>query len=86
MKCLERITGVFLLVAVVTYANQSGDYTYTLSGSYATITQYTGPGGTVVVPSILSGYPVAKIGSYAFNGPNALDITGVILPSSLTSM
>ena len=34
-----------------------GDYTYTVSGSNATITAYAGPGGAVNIPSTLGSSP-----------------------------
>jgi hypothetical protein len=44
------------------------NFTYTLSGTEATITGYSGPGGAVVIPSDIDGYTVTAIGSNAFYG------------------
>lgn len=47
-------------------ATQSGDYTYVVYESEATITGYSGNDETVVIPDTLGGYPVTAIGSSAF--------------------
>jgi len=60
------------------------DYTYTVSGSQATITKYNGTGGNVAIPNTLGGFPVIKIGSQAFI--NCTAITSISLPGSLTAI
>ena len=60
-----------------------GDYTYTVSGDNATITGYTGSGGTIIVPVILGNATVTSIGDSAFEGSA---VTDVILPNSITSI
>lgn len=62
----------------------SGDYTYTLSGSEATITGYAGAGGVVTVPVELDGNPVTAIGNYAFQ--NCTVLTSVSLPDGVTKI
>lgn len=44
----------------------SGSYTYTLSGSYATITGYSGNDTALTIPAKLNGYSVNAIGDYSF--------------------
>jgi hypothetical protein len=66
------------------FAAQSGDFTYSISNSSATITGYTGAGGEVAIPDILEGYPVKIIGSYAFEDSTA--ITGITVPNSVTDI
>jgi len=41
-------------------------YTYTIDGSKAVITGYTGSEESITVPQRLGGYPVTEIGDYAF--------------------
>ena len=62
----------------------SGDFTYTVSGNDATITGYTGSGGSVVIPGTIDGYTVTGIGSYAFNG--CTKITEISIPNTITSI
>jgi hypothetical protein len=49
-----------------------------------TITQYTGTGGNVTIPSSTNGYPVTCVGSNAFEGCSSL--TGVTIPNSVTNI
>ena len=48
------------------FAQQSGDFIYTVSGGTVTITKYTGSAEDVVIPSSIDGKPVVGIGDYAF--------------------
>ena len=45
-----------------------GDFKYTVSGSNATITGYTGSGGAITIPAKTNGYTVSGIGTGAFRG------------------
>ena len=80
------ITTVFLTALMCTGINAatSGNWTYTVSGSKATITGYSGTESTVVIPSELGGYPVTAIGSMAFGGCSS--ITKVEFSTSITSV
>jgi hypothetical protein len=60
------------------------EYAYTVTNGTATITQYTGPGGTVTIPAVLSGLPVTSIGTQAFFYLSSL--TNVTIPDSVTSI
>lgn len=69
----------------------SGDYTYTLSDSgEATITKYNGPGGNVVIPAFLDGYPVVSVygNGYLAGGAfyNRDDIVSVTIPNGVRSI
>lgn len=84
----KALSAVLVLALVFTFAQAGftkasayvdGPYTFTLSGSFATITKYTGPGGSLVIPENMSGsYPVVGIGSNAFSYHTTL--TSVTLP------
>ncbi len=58
-----------------------GSYTYTVTGSEATITAYTGTDVALTIPSTLGTYPVVAIGSYAFTGVNS--VTSVTIPGNV---
>lgn len=75
---------IFLSTPLTATAAQSGDFTYTSDGSAITITDYTGPGGTVTIPSTISGLPVSTIGYRAFE--NKTNLTQVTIPGSITSL
>ena len=60
-----------------------GDYTYTVENGKATIVAYAGSDADVVIPAALGGYPVEKIGEYAFE---AKTMTTVIIPEGVTEI
>ena len=91
MQLLKSI--VLLLIGCMflssyAFADQDGDYTYTVALGEATITGYTGTGGDISIPAALGGYPTVAIGDYAFsNGEiNNTTLTSVIIPSSVTTI
>jgi hypothetical protein len=63
---------------------QDADYTFEISGDYATITGYTGHGGEITIPSTLGGHPVQAIGIRAFS--NIDSIVSVIIPDGVTTI
>ncbi|MEI6131389.1 MAG: leucine-rich repeat domain-containing protein [Bacillota bacterium] len=65
-------------------AQQSGDFTYIITDSAATITKYTGAGGTVTIPSSIEGFSVSTISWGAFDGCTGL--IGVNIPNSVTTI
>ncbi|MCX6652877.1 MAG: leucine-rich repeat domain-containing protein [Methanomassiliicoccales archaeon] len=82
---LLLLLGAFFVVATDTVAADSeGDYTYTVSGGFATITGYTGTGGAITIPSTLGGYPTVAIGDYAFQ--DCTPLTSVTIPDSVISI
>ena len=81
---LSLFTGIFVSMPSARAGITEGDYTYTVAGSNATITRYTGLGGAIVIPATLGGYPVTTIGDVAFISKVAL--TSVTIPNSVTSI
>ena len=61
----------------------SSDFTYTVTAGKATITSYIGPGGELIIPATLGGYPVTGFGT-VFQGRTSL--TSVTIPDSVTSI
>ncbi len=81
--CLSAL--VLLSTTVSTLALQSGDYTYTLSGGKATITDFNSAyTGALAITNMLGDCPVTSIGGYAFFGCSGL--TGVTIPVGVTSI
>jgi hypothetical protein len=59
-------------------------FSYITNNGMLTITEYTGPGGAVVIPDKIDGMPVASIGDEAFS--NTLKVTSVTIPSGVTNI
>ena len=68
--------------------NTFGDWTYTVSGSEATITGYSGAGGAVEIPAVVDGISVVKVGdgSPPIFGYGNTTVTSVTIPDSVTSI
>jgi len=91
---MKRVLSIFLAFALVisitmventaAFAEQSGDFTYTISNSTVEITGYTGTGGAVIIPNTLGGFPVIIIGEWAFE--RSTKLTSITIPSSVTSI
>jgi hypothetical protein len=64
--------------------NPQVPYNYTTNNGTITITEYTGPGGTVTIPGTIEGLPVTSIGQPGFGG--YFGVTSVTIPSSVTSI
>jgi len=64
-------------------SSPGGDFSYTLSNdeTWLTITGYNGPGGLVIIPSEIEGYPVKIIGKEVFKDNDL--ITSVIISSGI---
>ncbi|MDD1769776.1 MAG: fibronectin type III domain-containing protein, partial [Methanomassiliicoccales archaeon] len=70
-------------------AVQEGDFLYDLYGLHgsptqANVTGYVGPGGAVVIPSTLGGFPTAVIDDYSMQFENS--ITSITIPSSVNTI
>lgn len=57
---------------------------FTTNDNAITITSYTGPGGTVVIPATINGYLVRTIGDSAFL--NASSVTSLTIPATVTNV
>jgi hypothetical protein len=67
----------------------TGDFTYTETGTAVTITGYTGSATSVTIPAQINGKPVTTIGGMIFgtNGQTAnTKITSVTIPDSVTTI
>lgn len=66
-------------------ALQEGDYMYEVGGipAVATITEYTGNGGAIMIPSSLGGFPTAIIQHEAFNNADGYKVTSVLIPNTV---
>jgi len=73
-----------LLLLALPAAVQAEDYTYMTNDGSITITSYSGPGGAVIIPDMITGLPVTSIGSYAFS--DCTSLTNVTIPNSVTSI
>jgi hypothetical protein len=71
----------FILPAIV---QAQFNYVTNSDGASVTITGYTGPGGSVVIPDTINCYPVTSIGDEAFYDYTPL--TDVIIPNSVNSI
>jgi BspA type Leucine rich repeat region (6 copies) len=77
------LTAMLLLALPAVVQAENGPFYYSVSGNTATITNYSLPGGDVVIPSVIDGYTVVAIGDFAFSG---YSITSVTIPDSVTSI
>jgi hypothetical protein len=77
---------ILVLLDLVAPTAVQAQFTYSTNagGSSITIIGYTGPGGAVTIPSNVTGLPVTGIGGLAFY--NSTNVTGVTIPSSVTTI
>ena len=61
----------------------ASSFDYTIEGNQVTIKGYYGSETAIVVPSLIEGYPVTKIGNYAFDNSNFVSVK---LPNSVQSV
>jgi len=78
----SAVLGALLLLA--SPATVQAQLGYTTINATITITGYTGPGGTVAIPSTINGLPVTSIGEEAFW--NCTRLTSVTIPNSVTAI
>jgi len=78
-KLFVLILGLLALAGTV-----RAQFFFTTNNGVITITQYTGPDGSVIIPSTTNVWPVAIIGASAFKNLSA--ITNVTIPNSITNI
>lgn len=84
-RSILLIVGAFCFNSSLLEADQSGDFTYTDTGTSITITDYPESAvGEVQVPELIAGKPVTAIGPNAFS--LCAGVTSVTLPSGLTTI
>jgi hypothetical protein len=62
----------------------AGDFDCAFGDNGVILTQYTGPGGAVILPSEVCGLPVTALGSRAFR--DCTNVTSVTIPKSVTAV
>jgi len=85
----NAIGGVKLvsLVLLSTIAVAHAQFVFVTNNGAITITQYTGPGGAVVIPAETNGYPVTAIaGGAKTSAFGSSGITAVTIPDSITNI
>jgi len=90
------LLGLTALVQAQSYTDSYGTWTYTTANGTITITEYTGPGGDVIIPDRIpdttDGLPVTAIAGYSYNGgwwgafDGCYNLTSVAIPNSVTSI
>src|SRR5690242_4009069 len=80
--CIGRLLSVLVLLALPTVV--MAQFAYVTNNGAIAITGYSGPGGTVTIPSSINSLLVTGIGDYAFE--DFIGLTGVVLPNSVTSI
>ena len=91
---LHRTIAILLISTLVisaSMANEYEGYEFEIGeGNTITITGYSGPGGDLIIPSVINGIPVTRIArsafrEYALDDPDRM-ITSVRFPEGLTSV
>ena len=86
---LVLLTALFITSAHQTLSGESsGDWTYSVSDSQATITGYSGAGGAVEIPAVVNEISVVKVGNGwpPIFGSGNTTVTSVTIPDSVTSI
>ena len=85
----QRLLVTLLIFGTVTlgfpfsaFGETNPEFAYTLENGEITITQYSGNGEHLEIPSVIEGVPVTAIGQYAFKDRNRL--VSVTVPESVT--
>ena len=79
----RRLLPRLLLLLLALPAAAQAQFTCTTNNGAITITQYTGPGGAVIIPATINDLPVTGIGYEAFLGSS---LTSVTIPDSVISL
>src|SRR5215831_6696872 len=82
---LEHMNGIFaLLLLTLSAFSAQAQWSYQTQDGTVIITGYTGPGGSISVPSTIEGLPVTTIGDNAFWADN--NLTSITLPEGITTI
>ena len=89
-----KVSLVLLAALFIASAHQNlsgdtfGDWTYSISGSQATITGYSGVGGAVEIPAVVNEISVVALGNGwpPIFGDGNTTVTSVTIPNSVTSI
>jgi hypothetical protein len=87
MKTTFRLTSAAFGVAILNHFTATlpaEDYTYATNNGTITIARYDGFGGTVIIPSAISGLPVTSIGPGAFDW--CISLRSVTIPNGITNI
>jgi len=71
------------LLLLLLPAGVQAQFIFTTNNGAITITDYTGPGGSVIIPGTTNGLPVTTVGVGAFYDTS---VTSVTIPNSVTSI
>jgi hypothetical protein len=82
-ESLAILLGVLLLISTEAVQAQ-WEYSTNADGTTLTITNYTGPGGDVTIPTNINGLTVISIGQQAFLSDS--NLTSVTIPGSVTNI
>src|SRR5262245_60974257 len=84
-KCMKTKILIPLLTLVCLLAvPAAAQVNYAVSGSTAYVTSSPNASGNIVIASTYSGFPVKRIGDYAFD--QCTNLTGVTIPTSVTNI
>lgn len=78
--CVAWLMPLLFLLTVPAAVN-AGDFSYTISGTTATISAYSGSDSSVDIPGTIDGFQVIGIGAYAFNSNT--NVTSIKIPDSV---
>ncbi len=83
---MKIVKGFLALVIalLLQWSAEAQDFIYAITNGSITITEYIGSGGSVVIPSTISGLPVTAIADFAFVSRSKL--TSITIPSGITSI
>ena len=84
MKAPQSLKIACLLCVAMVPAVVQAQFTFITNNGAITITGYTGSGGAVTIPDTTNGWPVTRIGDYAFY--NCYSLTGVTIGNSVTNI